>query len=145
MPGYSPKTVRLHGFADASPELDARCQQLQAEMEAWLAGQDRTGKVVKYDGTFGSLLTLYETHKYSPYRRLSRHSKEAADYELRKLRRVLSDLRISKLNGMHFTEWYWKFRAPADEGGPEGSHPRSNGTFVEHQEHRREQRFIKTY
>ena len=117
--GYSPKTVRLNGFIDDSPELSARCHELLAEMEEWLAEQAKPDKPVKYDGTVGSLITIYETDEYSPYQQLARKSQENADYELRKLKRTVAERRVEKLNGIDFWRWYWEFRKPAKEGGPE--------------------------
>jgi len=117
--GYFPETVRLDGFVYPSPKLSARCHELWAEMEAWLAEEAKPGKPARYDRTFGSLLTLYETHEYSPYARLSRQSRENADYELRKLRRTVADRLVPKLDGTVFWHWYWKFREPGNEGGPE--------------------------
>jgi integrase len=117
--GYLPKTVRLDGFIDDSPDLSARCHELWAEMEAWLAEQARPDKPVKYDGTVGSLIAIYEAHEYSPYRRLARNSKENADYELRRLKHTVAERRVPKLNGIDFWRWYWQFRKPAYEGGPE--------------------------
>jgi integrase len=116
---YFPETVRLDEFIDRPEELSARCHALWAEMEAWLAEQARPEKAVKYDRTVGSLLTIYETDEYSPYRRLSRHSTENADYDLRKLRRTVADRRVPNLDGTDFLRWYWSFRKLAYEGGPE--------------------------
>jgi hypothetical protein len=117
--GYCPKTVRLHGFIDESPELSARCHELWAEMEKWLAEQAKPERSITYNGTVGSLITTYETHEHSPYQRLARNSKENADYELRRLKYTVAERRVPKLNGIDFWRWYWEFRKPAYEGGPE--------------------------
>src|ERR1051325_3573008 len=96
--GYMPKTVRINGYNDVallykhdwppSRPLDRRaeqlavyCQKLFAETEKWLADQgcNNTGGKYKYDGTFGSLLTLYEIHPQSPRQQLARESLEDAD------------------------------------------------------------------
>jgi integrase len=117
--GYSPETVRLDGFIDGSEELSERCNDLWAKMEAWLAEQAKPQKRARYDGTVGSLIRLYETDEFSPYMRLKRHSTGNADYELRKLKRTVAERRVEKLNGRDFWRWYWRFRQPAYEGGPE--------------------------
>jgi integrase len=117
--GYLPKTVRLHGYTDGSPELSARCHQLDAEQQAWLAEQEKPEKRFTYDGTVGSLVRLYETDECSPYMRLKRHSTKNADYELRKLKRTVAERRVEKLDGRDFWRWYSRFRQPAYEGGPE--------------------------
>jgi hypothetical protein len=103
--GYLPETVRLHGFVDRSLELSARCHELWAEMEKWLAEQAKPEKTVKYDGTVGSLIRLYETEECNPYMQLKRKSKENADYELRKVRRTVAERRVEKLDGRDF--WHW--------------------------------------
>jgi integrase len=117
--GYVPKTVPLNGFIDGSSELSARCHELWAEMEAWLAEQARPQKSVKYDGTFGSLIRLYEADECSPYLRGKRQSTVTADYELGKLKRTVAERRVETLTGSDFWKWYWAFRQPAYEGGPE--------------------------
>jgi integrase len=135
---YAPKTVRIDGFDDVvlrykhdwppSRPLDARaeqlakkCQKLFAETEKWLADNGRVSSSVKYkyDGTFGSLINIYQTHEYSPYSRLARASKENADYELRKLKNTVAERRLDKLDGTDFWRWYCEFSEPAYPGGPE--------------------------
>src|SRR5438270_377225 len=66
--GYSPKTVSLDGFVDGSHELQERCQDLQAQMESWLANRNRA-EAPEFDGTFRSLIAIYETDRESPYQR----------------------------------------------------------------------------
>jgi len=117
--GYPLKTDSLGGFIDGSSELSERCRELDAEQQAWLIEKARPDKPVKYDGTVGSLIRLYETDECSPYTRLKRKSEENADYELRKLKRAVAERRVEKLNGKDFWRWYWGFRQPAYEGGPE--------------------------
>jgi len=56
--GYPVKTVRLHGYMEGSPELADRCQDLQAQMSAWLADQSRADKPIVFNGTIGGLIKL---------------------------------------------------------------------------------------
>src|ERR1043165_2439078 len=63
--GYRPKTVRLHYGID-DPRLVARCYTLHAEMLTW-AAQNKMGRPTVFDGTFESLVALYETDPDSPY------------------------------------------------------------------------------
>src|SRR5690349_7941188 len=66
--GYTPKTVNLKHIADQPEMLVAKCNSLQADMLLWRAGYRRD--LLKFDGTFRSLLDVYELHERSPYRKL---------------------------------------------------------------------------
>jgi hypothetical protein len=114
--GYPVKTVRLRNFIDPSPQLDKRCQELQAEQEKWLADQHRPDESIRFDGTFGSLIAIYETHEESPYQRFPRSSRTPIHFQLRTLRRAVGERRLDKLNGIDFRRWYREFRAPRKKG-----------------------------
>ena len=92
--GYLPKTVSLDGFVDGSDELRERCQDLQAQMERWLANRNRA-EAPDFDGTFGSLISIYETDSESPYQRFPRTSRTTVHYQLRLLRLSVGDRRLA--------------------------------------------------
>jgi hypothetical protein len=117
--GYPVKTVRLRNFVDDSPQLAKRCEDLQAEQEKWLAKQHRPDKRIQFDGTFGSLIAVYETDEESPYQQRPRSSRTPIHYQLRTLRRAVGERRLDHLNGIDFPRWYRAFRAPRKEGGRE--------------------------
>jgi hypothetical protein len=63
--GYPVKSANLSTFADRPNILIERAQRLQAEMLLWTSGK-RDSKP-HADGTFRSVITLYETDRESPY------------------------------------------------------------------------------
>src|SRR5262245_49258490 len=64
--GYPTKNVNLIKIA-ADPELiRKRCLRLQREMEDWLSNGG-TRRAAIFDGTFGSLLEIYQTDPKSTY------------------------------------------------------------------------------
>ena len=72
--GYPLKSVHLSGLANNPAQLRKRCERLQAEMLSWMAG--RFSNIdVQFDGTFRSLLDLYQTDKESSYQKLKRSSR----------------------------------------------------------------------
>ena len=64
---YPVKTVNLAPFADNERLLVQRCQRLQAEMLDWIAG--RRERPMLFDGTFASLLRIYQRDPESPVSR----------------------------------------------------------------------------
>jgi hypothetical protein len=59
-------------YQPSDPALAERCHALQAEMLTW--AENRTGKTKhqeQFDGSFASLVGLYETHEDSPYHELA--------------------------------------------------------------------------
>lgn len=110
--GYTPKMVRLHGEPDV---IVARCFLLQSEMLQWLAMRGK-GPVPQYDGTFSSLIRLYQVHPNSPYRKL--RPVTAADYS-RVLRRFDEDKgmrRVEKITGSDTRVWYDELTAATSRG-----------------------------
>lgn len=73
--GYIPTRVRLVGTAD---EKKRKCENLQKHMIAWLrqkVAQAPEGSKPKYDGTLGSIVTLYFASEYSGFSKLASHTK----------------------------------------------------------------------
>jgi hypothetical protein len=116
--GYTPKTERLH-YLDESAELAKRCQELQAEMESWLADQEKADKPIKFDGTIGGLIKIYMMHPESPYHDIEQNSRKTYDYDLKVISRTVGERRLDRLNGINFIGWYKKFKQPRQKGGPE--------------------------
>jgi hypothetical protein len=58
--GFPLKSVHLSHLADDPKALRQRCDRLQAEMLSWLSGR-KTSTDVVFDGTFRSLLDVYQT------------------------------------------------------------------------------------
>jgi hypothetical protein len=114
--GYPVKWVNLGHLKDDERALLARCQRLQAEMLAFLAG--RGARVPpRYDGTFASLIAIYLTDPESPYRRLKHGSLHPYDVYARKLTQTIGALRIDSCDGRDVRRWHAAWSAPLVESG----------------------------
>ncbi len=103
--GYRPKTVRLHYEAN-DPALADRCRALQAEMLAW-AG-DQSGKRYKeeYDGTFASLVRIFETHEDSPIHEVGEATQRTYSKTMALLMNHKGKRRVDKVKGIDVKRWY---------------------------------------
>jgi len=110
--GYPVKTVRLHGYLEGSVELTDRCQDLQAQMSAWLADQSRDDRPIIFDGTLGGLIKLYETRPESPYHDKASSTKRVYADDMRLIGRILGDRRLTRITGLDFLRWYKELRKP---------------------------------
>jgi hypothetical protein len=117
--GYPVKTVRLHGYIESSDELADRCQDLQAQMSAWLADQDRADKPIIFDGTLGGLIKLYETLPESPYHDKAPSTKRVYADDMRLIGRILGERRLTRITGLDFLRWYKELRRPRTSDGSE--------------------------
>jgi hypothetical protein len=113
--GYPIKNVKLAGLP--AERVVERCERLEAECRAWLAGDEERG--VRLDGTLGSLLIVYQTHEDSPYRLLKPNSRIPYDHYVRKLREVYGERRLRNLTGLDVKRWHKVWRAPTRPGAPE--------------------------
>ena len=86
--GFPVKTVNLTHLTGDPAALRARCEILQAEMRAWISG--RVGYKPEFDGTFGTLLALYETDPDSTFHKLKPTSARPYGVYLRKLKRTIT-------------------------------------------------------
>jgi len=102
--GYYPKTVNLRDIADNPEVLVAKCNSLQADMILWRAGHRADPH--KFDGTVKSLISIYETHKRSPYRKLKPGSLRPYNHYLRKLRGHIGAIRLDDITGIDLMEWH---------------------------------------
>jgi hypothetical protein len=113
--GYPIKNVNLSSVP--LEQLADRCERLQAECRAWLAG-DETLRCA-YDGTLGSLLAIYQTHEDSPYHALKPGSRATYDKYLRKLGETYGDQRLRNLTGLDIKRWHKLWRTPQSPGAHE--------------------------
>ena len=111
--GYTPRTANLTGLTDS--EIVTRCRALWADAHAFAA----RGRVDSFDGTLGSLLTLYQTHEESTYHRLSPGSRYPYDVYLRRLRDAYGVRRLDRLTGLDVKAWHKDWRTPDAAGGAE--------------------------
>lgn len=102
--GYPVKSVNLSIYVDRPDALKNRCDRLQAEMLAWVAG--RRGDEVRFDGTFRRLFENYQTDKESPYRKLKPSTVKPYDVYLRMMIAEIGERRISACDGRDVKRWF---------------------------------------
>jgi hypothetical protein len=114
--GFLPKTVPLH-YAPDDPALAKRCRALQAQMLSWAADPaDAAKKRNEYDGTFASLVRLYETHADSPYRELGQSTQRTYAKTMELLVRNKGERRIDAVIGNDVRRWYKELVAASSMG-----------------------------
>lgn len=102
--GYAPKTVNLKHIANHPDMIAAKCTALQAEMILWRTGYRHDP--LKFDGTVKSLLTIYEVHKRSPYRKLKPGSLRPYNHYLKNLKGHIGSIRIDDISGVDIFDWH---------------------------------------
>ena len=112
--GFKPSTVRIHfDPADFSHQakIAAKCRVLQAEMLAWQrdGGAPRVGA---FDGTFRSLIRIYQMERSSPFHRLRERSRTFYLYGFRLLDQVIGSARVDAVNGADIRRLYEDLRTP---------------------------------
>jgi hypothetical protein len=115
--GFPLKSVHLSQLAADPKALRQRCERLQAEMLSWLNGR-KTGVGVIFDGTFRSLLDVYETDKQSSYKLLKRSSRLPYDVYIRMMRAEIGERLIDNCDGRDVARWFEAWSAPAAPDKP---------------------------
>jgi hypothetical protein len=113
--GYPVKSVNLAPFANNERMLVQRCQRLQAEMLDWIAG--RRERPMLFDGTFASLLRIYQTEPESPYHALKPSSRHPYDVYCRMLAAEIGARRIDACDGRDTRRWFAAWSEPDEPGG----------------------------
>lgn len=112
--GYPVKSVNLSHLPD-DRALRERCVRLQLEMTEWMAGRARTRAT--FDGTFSSLLDVYQTDKRSPYHGLKYASRKPYNTYLRMMKIEIGRCRIDRTDGRDLLDWFDAWAAPEKVGG----------------------------
>lgn len=110
--GYPLKSVNLGGVAEDPVQLRKRCERLQAEMLSWLSGK-KTKVGYAFDGTFRSLLDLYQTDKESSYQSIKRSSRAPYDVYIRMMRAEIGERLIDACDGRDVSRWFKVWSKPA--------------------------------
>jgi hypothetical protein len=113
--GYPVSTVPLATFSDRPEELVARCHVLQAEVLEWTRRAEQVHED-RYDGTLGSLLRLFQSHKSSPYRQKRHQTQQFYATYCKLLEVTVGGRKIESLNGLDFRHWHAELVAPVDGG-----------------------------
>lgn len=113
--GYPVKSANLSEYADDNRRLVERAQRLQSEMLLWLSGQRRTAPV--YDGTFKSLLDIYQTNPRSSYfTNCNENTRRSYDVYIPKLIHHIGALRIDHCDGTQVCDWFDLWRKTNSAG-----------------------------
>jgi hypothetical protein len=111
--GYPVKSANLSTFADRPNILIERAQRLQSEMLLWMSGQRETAR--RFDGTFRSVINLYETDKESDFNtRLKPGVRQTYQVYLKRLVAHIGELRIDHADGRDVKRWFAVWRTNED-------------------------------
>jgi hypothetical protein len=109
--GYPVKSADLALFADDPRMLAQRCQRLQAEMIEWMSG--RRERPMNFDGTFASLIAIYQRDAESSYQKLKPSSRHPYDVYCRMLTLEIGARRIDACDGRDARRWFKAWSEPA--------------------------------
>jgi hypothetical protein len=112
--GYPVKSANLAPFADDARMLAQRCQRLQAEMTEWMSG--RRDRPMNFDGTFASLISIYQRDPESPYQKLKPSSRHPYDVYCRMLTLEIGARRIDACDGRDARRWFAAWSEPTERG-----------------------------
>lgn len=121
--GYDKISSRLWaGATEPTTEewqvISETCKRLQYEMLAWGRGGVKTDPRSMYDGTFGSLIKVYQTDPDSPYKNL-RSSVATYTSHLRALDVAIGRIRVAGRTFRDFKQWHKEFSLPAPDDDQE--------------------------
>jgi hypothetical protein len=111
--GYPVKSANLKIYADRPVLLVERADRLQTEMLLWMSGQASETLKCDYDGTFKSILTIYQTDPASTYfTDCNDNTRSSYDSYVKRLVDHIGDLRIDYCDGRDVKRWFGLWRAP---------------------------------
>lgn len=111
--GYPVKSVNLSIYAGDPRLLRDRCIKLQREMLEWLSNGER--KAIRFDGTFDSLLALYETDPKSSFFKLKHASRHPYQVYVRMMRAEIGRCHLDRTDGRDVETWF-DFWAKSESG-----------------------------
>jgi hypothetical protein len=113
--GYPVKSANLSHLVDNAEMLIARAQRLQAEMLRWVSG-DR-GTPPRFDGTFKSLLEIYQTDPESTYNTtIKKHTALSYATYIRKMTDHIGARRVDECDGRDVRRWFKQWRETSGLG-----------------------------
>jgi hypothetical protein len=113
---YPVKSVNLASLASDPRLLRERCIKLQREMLEWLSGGER--KLIRFDGTFLTLLDIYHTDPKSTYFKLKHSSRAPYDVYIRMMRTEIGKCRLERSDGVDAGDWFDAWKQPDKAGAP---------------------------
>jgi hypothetical protein len=110
--GYPLKSANLAEHAHDPIMLLQRCDRLELEQRLWLDGAPRVKP--SYNGTFGSLLKVYETDPESTFQDLKPAVRKSYLVYIKRLGGQLADVRIDDSDGTDVKRWFRGWRVGDD-------------------------------
>jgi integrase len=114
--GYPVKSVNLASLAGDPRLLRERCEKLQREMLEWISDGDR--RPIRFDGTFLTLLDVYQTDPKSTYFGLKHSSRAPYDVYIRMMRAEIGRCRLDRTDGVDVKDWFDAWAKAVEPGGP---------------------------
>jgi hypothetical protein len=121
--GYPVKSVNLKLYADMPDVMQARCVRLHGEMTMWLAGI--RNPIPAFDGTFATLIDIYQRDEESTYRLLKPGAKHPYDVYAAKLKQHVGARRIDLCDGRDVKKWFKIWAGVDDLRDPAARLPRA--------------------
>jgi hypothetical protein len=121
--GYRPKNRELPRKADRAA-LIAACERFNAEMKMWLSGRT-TKSEPDFDGTFASLLRIYQTAPESSFHELTPSSRYPYNFYLPMLIEEIGARRIQDCDGKDAKRWFKVWGQYSKEDGSYGKHAKA--------------------
>jgi hypothetical protein len=112
--GYPVASANLSQYAERPAELVARCKRLQTEMDLWLRGAPRIK--AEFNGTFESLISIYETDPESSFHENKPGVKKSYLVYIRRLKGHIGGLRIDECDGTDAKRWFREWRLDEKTG-----------------------------
>lgn len=107
--GYPVKSVNLSLYIDNPARLIERAQRLQSEMLLWMSGKRKS--VTTFDGTFKSLLEIYQRDPESPFNtQIKAPTVRVYTTYLKKLVAHVGARRIDHCDGRDVMRWFAQWR-----------------------------------
>jgi hypothetical protein len=107
------KSANLSTFVDRPTMLKERAERLQSEMLMWLSGKKEAAK--HFNGTFRSVINLYETDPQSNYNaKIKPGVRETYGVYIKRLIAHIGDLRIDHQDGRDLKRWFAVWRTSED-------------------------------
>jgi hypothetical protein len=116
--GYTPKNRELPRDADPAALTNA-CERFSAEMKMWLSGRI-TKSEPDFDGTFRTLLGIYQTSPESSFHELAPSSRYPYNFYLPMLIEEIGARRIEDCNGKDAKRWFKAWGEFDEENGAYG-------------------------
>jgi hypothetical protein len=113
--GYTPKNRELPRDADAETLIKA-CERFNAEMKMWLSGRI-TKLEPDFDGTFASLLRIYQTAPESSFHELKASSRVPYSFYLPMLIEEIGARLVQDCDGKDAKRWFKAWSEYNEEAG----------------------------